>query len=51
MTDKDLIAEARFYESPGHVAAYSEEALDLLNNLADALEARQVDEAAEEAEK
>lgn len=40
MTDMDdLIAKARFYESAGHVAAYSESALELLNLLADALEA------------
>lgn len=36
---KELIAEARFYESAEHVAAYSQSALELLRRLADALEA------------
>lgn len=37
-TNTDLIEEARFYESPGHVAAYAEGTLELLRKLADALE-------------
>ena len=36
---EELIVEARFYESPGHVAAYAEGTLELLRKLADALEA------------
>ncbi len=34
----ELIEEARFYESAGHVAAYAEGTLELLRKLADALE-------------
>ena len=38
-TNDELITEARFYESPGHVAAYADGTLELLRKLADALEA------------